>query len=76
MHFVDINFWTIPMVIRYQQLKCVQTHGRKQVNVLELELSVLHSMVQRALQDDNVQLIPMVSIVMKKYKNHRSKDFR
>lgn len=61
--------------IRYQQMKCVQTTGRGNSNIKEVYLSVLHKTVRRALMNPKVSLIPMVSIVIRKFRNRRVQDF-
>jgi len=69
-------------LIRYQQLKCVQTNGRqrgsrtKEVErALTVRLSDFYAMVRSAFCDDKVELIPMASIVVRKCRKKRMEDF-
>merc|ERR1712241_1645511 len=64
--------------VRYQQLKCVQTNGRRSnedVPILKVRLSRFCKLVREALEDDNVALYPLVSIVSKKHRKKRTEDF-
>jgi len=69
-------------LIRYQQLKCVQTNGRQRMSgpkdverALTLKLSDFYAMVRGAFDDDKVELIPIASIVVKKCRKKRKEDF-
>ena len=65
---------------RYQQMKCVETNGRRKMRksadmVLKVRLSVFYEAALSALEDGEVELIPMVSIVTKKGRRRRWDDF-
>merc|ERR1719474_2401467 len=70
-------------LIRYQQLKCVQTQcGRQRMSgpkdaerALTLKLSDFYAAVRGAFGDDKVELIPMASIVVRKCRKKRMEDF-
>merc|ERR1739838_1178069 len=58
--------------------KCVETNGRRTMRmtadmVLKVRLSAFYEAVRSALDDDEVDLIPMVSIVAKRGRRRRSK---
>lgn len=69
-------------MIRYQQVKCVlagsgRNSKRKTVpeNVLTVHLSEFYSKVRAALNDPEVELIPMVSIVSRRTYQRKEEDF-
>merc|ERR1712083_1203550 len=71
---VDID--SMSKHIRYQQLKCVQTNSKRaSEKVLEIRLSAFYQAVRSALDDDEIEPIPMVSIVAKNCRQRRSDDF-
>jgi len=64
--------------VRYQQMKCVQTNGRRtneDVPLLKVRLSTFCKLVRETLEDDKVALYPLVSIVSKKHRKKRTEDF-
>ncbi len=66
---------------RYQQMKCVETNGRRSTRmtpdkVLKVRLSTFYDAVRSALEDDEVDVIPMVSIVAKKGRRRKWNGFR
>merc|ERR1719474_803258 len=69
-------------LIRYHQLKCVRTNGRKRMRgpkaverPLTVRISDFYAAVRGAFDDDKVELIPMTSIVVRKCRKKRKEDF-
>ena len=71
--------------LRYYRLKCIRTgNGKKskkwadEESVLKVNLSTFYEKVQDALMDENVDLIPIVSIVSRRNKDlmEKEEDFR
>ena len=66
--------------VRYVQLKCVRTKSKKHKNaradterVLNVGLSSFYAKVRRALIDDHIDLIPIVSVVAPSSRSKKSK---
>lgn len=81
---IAIWLWfCVSVPLRYQQVKCVlagsgRNSKRKTVpeNVLTVHLSEFYSKVRAALNDPEVELIPMVSIVSRRTYQRKEEDFR
>lgn len=64
---------------RYIHLKCIKTEKSKMnQNELKVKLSVIHQSIRRALRSNDVDLIPIVSVVSRKRRKQKQKleDFR